>query len=165
MPIVQNTSALNLNSDMSVQAPVVSTDTSNLGPNKWIVAGVAATVALAVNVTDQIKGDRFDLVSNIATGTAAVVGAGISYKLASDLPSEIPTSMAAVLGGSIGALSAVIVEPIAYMAGNKVVGSFFTKEESEDQVSIAMEQPVLVTGKDGSQYLFDTQEEADKANV
>jgi hypothetical protein len=61
-----NKSALNLNSDMSVQAPAVSTNTDNLGPNKWIVAGVAISAAMAVNLTEQVKEDRFDLVSNVA---------------------------------------------------------------------------------------------------
>ena len=74
-----NNSALNLNSDMSVKAPAVSTNADNLGPNKWIVAGVAAAAALAVNVTNQVKEERFDLTSNIGTVSAALLAGGVSY--------------------------------------------------------------------------------------
>ena len=131
-----NTSALNLNSDMNQPAPAVSTDTSNLGPNKWIVAGVAVSVALGINLTDQAKEDRFDLVSNIATMTAATLAGGVSYKVASDAEG-IPTSLCSVLGGSIGILSAGVVNPAVMTLGNKVKNHFSTKvEEQPDMVIV-----------------------------
>lgn len=126
MPI--NTPVLNLNSDMSVQAPAVSTDSSNLGPNKWIVAGVAAAAALAVNLTDQVKEDRFDLVSNVATVSAAAFAGGVSYKLASDVEG-VPTSVVATMAGSLGILSSVVVAPAVNVLGNKVKDHFSKVEE------------------------------------
>lgn len=131
-----NNSALNLNSDMSVQAPAVSTDSSNLGPNKWIVAGVAAAAALAVNVTSQVKEERFDLASNISTASAAMFAAGVSYKVAQDVQG-VPTTLCSVLAGSIGILSAMVVEPIGYIVSNKVVGSLLAHEGN-------VEEPVTV---------------------
>lgn len=131
-----NNSALNLNSDMSVQAPAVSTDSSNLGPNKWIVAGVAISAALAVNLTDQVKEDRFDLASNIGTASAALLAGGVSYKVAQDVQG-VPTTLCSVLAGSIGILSAMVVEPIGYIVSNKVVGSLLAHEGN-------VEEPVTV---------------------
>ena len=130
-----NNSALNLNSDMSVQAPAVSTDSSNLGPNKWIVAGVAISAALAVNLTDQVKEDRFDLVSNVATMTAATLAGGVSYKVASDVEG-VPTSLCSVLGGSIGILSAAVVNPTVMALGNKVKNGFGSKAEEQSDMVI-----------------------------
>ena len=123
-----NNSALNLNSDMSVQAPAVSTDSSNLGPNKWIVASVAVAAALAVNLTDQVKEDRFDLVSNVATVSAAAFAGGVSYKLASDVEG-VPTSVVATVAGSLGILSSVVVAPAVNVLGNKVKDHFSKVEE------------------------------------
>ena len=123
-----NNSALNLNSDMSVQAPAVSTDSSNLGPNKWIVASVAVAAALAVNLTDQVKEDRFDLVSNVATVSAAAFAGGVSYKLASDMEG-VPTSVVATMAGSLGILSSVVVAPAVNVLGNKVKDHFSKVEE------------------------------------
>ena len=123
-----NNSALNLNSDMSVQAPAVSTDSSNLGPNKWIVASVAVAAALAVNLTDQVKEDRFDLVSNVATVSAAAFAGGVSYKLASDVEG-VPTSVVATMAGSLGILSSVVVAPAVNVLGNKVKDHFSKVEE------------------------------------
>ena len=134
MPI--NTPVLNLNSDMSVQAPAVSTNTENLGPNKWIVAGVAVAAALAVNVTNQVKEERFDLASDIGTVSAAMLAGGVSYKVAQDAQG-VPTSLCSVLAGSIGILSAMVVEPIGYIVGNKVVGSLLAHEGN-------VEEPVTV---------------------
>ena len=125
-----NNSALNLNSDMSVQAPAVSTDSSNLGPNKWIVAGVAISAALAVNLTEQVKEDRFDLVSNVATVSAAAFAGGVSYKLASDVEG-VPTSVVATMAGSLGILSSVVVAPAVNVLGNKVKDHFSTKVEEQ----------------------------------
>lgn len=132
-----NNSALNLNSDMSVQVPAVSTNTDNLSPNKWIVAGVAVAAALAVNVTNQVKEERFDLASNIGTVSAAMLAGGVSYKVAQDTHG-VPTSLCSVLAGSIGILSAMVVEPIGYIVSNKVVGSLFTHEGGT-------EEPVTIT--------------------
>ena len=132
-----NNSALNLNSDMSVQAPAVSTNTDHLSPNKWIVAGVAVAAALAVNVTNQVKEERFDLASNIGTVSAAMLAGGVSYKVAQDAHG-VPTSLCSVLAGSIGILSAMVVEPIGYIVSNKVVGSLFTHEGGT-------EEPVTIT--------------------
>lgn len=130
-----NNSALNLNSDMTAQAPAVSTDTSKLGPNKWIVAGVAVSAALAVNLTEQVKEDRFDLVSNIATMTAASLAGGVSYKVAGDAEG-VPTSLCSVLGGSIGILSAAVVNPAVMTLGNKVKDHFSTKVEEQPAMAI-----------------------------
>ena len=132
---IMNNSALNLNSDMTAQAPAVSTDTANLGPNKWIVAGVAVSVALGINLTDQAKEDRFDLVSNIATMTAATLAGGVSYKVASDAEG-IPTSLCSVLGGSIGILSAAVVNPAVMTLGNKVKNHLSTKVEEQPAIVI-----------------------------
>lgn len=148
MPI--NTSALNLNSDMSAQAPAVSTNTENLGPNKWIVAGVAISAALAVNLTDQVKEDRFDLISNIATMSAAGLAGGVSYKVASDVES-IPTSLCAVLAGSVGVLSAAVVAPAVTALGNKVKVGFGDKTE---------EQPVLIVDNNALEEYLEQKESA-----
>ena len=123
-----NNSALNLNSDMSVQAPAVSTDSSNLGRNKWIVAGAAISAALAVNLTEQVKEDRFDLISNVATVSAAAFAGGVSYKLASDVEG-VPTSVVATVAGSLGILSSVVVTPAVNVLGNKVKDHFSKVEE------------------------------------
>lgn len=136
-----NNSALNLNSDMSVQAPAVSTDSSNLSPNKWIVAGVAISAALAVNLTEQVKEDRFDLVSNVATVSAAAFAGGVSYKLASDVEG-VPTSLVATMAGSLGILSSVVVAPVVNVLGNKVKGHFSTKLE-EDQAILIMDNDAM----------------------
>ena len=140
MPIVNN-SALNLNSDMSVQAPAVSTNTDNLGPNKWIVAGVAISAALAVNLTEQVKEDRFDLVTNVATVSAAAFAGGVSYKLASDVEG-VPTSVVATVGGSLGILSAVVVAPTVNVLGNKVKDHFSSKVE-EDQTILIVDNDAM----------------------
>lgn len=145
-----NNSALNLNSDMTAQAPAVSTDTSKLGPNKWIVAGVAVSAALAVNLTEQVKEDRFDLVSNIATMTAASLAGGVSYKVAGDAEG-VPTSLCSVLGGSIGILSAAVVNPAVMTLGNKVKAGFGNKTE---------EQPVLIVDNDALQEYLEQKENA-----
>ena len=136
-----NNSALNLNSDMSVQAPAVSTDSSNLGPNKWIVAGVAISAALAVNLTEQVKEDRFDLVSNAATVSAAAFAGGVSYKLASDVEG-VPTSIVATMAGSLGILSAVVVTPTVNVLGNKVKDHFTSKVE-EDQTILIVDNDAM----------------------
>lgn len=138
-----NNSALNLNSDMNNAAPAVSTNTSNLGPNKWIVAGVAISAALTVNLTDQVKEDRFDLVSNVATVTAATLAGGVSYKVASDVQG-VPTSLCSVLAGSVGILSAAVVNPAVMTLGNKVKTGFGNKVE---------EQPVLIVENGMEEYL------------
>ena len=130
-----NNSALNLNSDMNQPAPTVSTDTSNLSPNKWIVAGVAISAALAVNLTDQVKEDRFDLISNVATMTAATLAGGVSYKVVSDVEG-VPTSLCSVLGGSIGILSAAVVNPTVMALGNKVKNGFGSKAEEQFDIVI-----------------------------
>ena len=130
-----NNSALNLNSDMNQPAPTVSTDTSNLSPNKWIVAGVAISAALAVNLTDQVKEDRFDLVSNVATVTAATLAGGVSYKVASDVQG-VPTSLCSVLAGSVGILSAAVVNPAVMTLGNKVKVGFGSKAEEQPTMLI-----------------------------
>lgn len=148
MPI--NTSALNLNSDMSVQAPAVSTNTDNLSPNKWIVAGVAISAALAVNLTEQVKEDRFDLVSNVATVSAAVVAGGVSYKLAKDVEG-VPTSLVATMAGSLGILTSVVVAPAVNVLGNKVKDHFSTKVE---------EQPVMIVDNDALQEYLEQKEVA-----
>lgn len=145
-----NNSALNLNSDMSVQAPAVSTDSSNLSPNKWIVAGVAISAALAVNLTEQVKEDRFDLVSNIATVSAAAVAGGVSYKLAKDVEG-VPTSLVATMAGSLGILSSVVVAPAVNVLGNKVKDHFSTKVE---------EQPVMIVDNDALQEYLEQKEVA-----
>ncbi|WAX22119.1 hypothetical protein AVP1_0009 [Aeromonas phage AVP1] len=149
MPII-NTSALNLNSDMSAPAPTVSTNTDNLSPNKWIVAGVAISAALAVNLTEQVKEDRFDLVSNVATVSAAVLAGGVSYKLAKDVEG-VPTSLVATMGGSLGILSSVVVAPAVNVLGNKVKDHFSTKVE---------EQPVMIVDNDALQEYLEQKEVA-----
>lgn len=145
-----NNSALNLNSDMNQPAPTVSTDTSNLSPNKWIVAGVAISAALAVNLTEQVKEDRFDLVSNIATVSAAGVAGGVSYKLAKDVEG-VPTSLVATMAGSLGILSSVVVAPAVNVLGNKVKDHFSTKVE---------EQPVMIVDNDALQEYLEQKEVA-----
>ena len=148
MPIIN--SALNLNSDMSVQAPAVSTNTEIISPNKWIVAGVAISAALAVNLTEQVKEDRFDLVSNVATVSAAVVAGGVSYKLAKDVEG-VPTSLVATMAGSLGILSSVVVAPAVNVLGNKVKDHFSTKVE---------EQPVMIVDNDALQEYLEQKEVA-----
>jgi hypothetical protein len=145
-----NNSALNLNSDMNQPAPTVSTDASNLSPNKWIVAGVAISAALAVNLTEQVKEDRFDLVSNIATVSAAAVAGGVSYKLAKDVEG-VPTSLVATMAGSLGILSSVVVAPAVNVLGNKVKDHFSTKVE---------EQPVMIVDNDALQEYLEQKEVA-----
>lgn len=145
-----NNSALNLNSDMSVQAPAVSTNTDNLSPNKWIVAGVAISAALAVNLTEQVKEDRFDLVSNVATVSAAAFAGGVSYKLAKDVEG-VPTSLVATMAGSLGILSSVVVAPAVNVLGNKVKDHFSTKVE---------EQPVMIVDNDALQEYLEQKEVA-----
>lgn len=145
-----NNSALNLNSDMSVQAPAVSTNTDNLSPNKWIVAGVAISAALAVNLTEQVKEDRFDLVSNVATISAAALAGGVSYKLAKDVEG-VPTSLVATMAGSLGILSSVVVAPAVNVLGNKVKDHFSTKVE---------EQPVMIVDNDALQEYLEQKEVA-----
>lgn len=136
-----NNSALNLNSDMSAPAPAVSTNTDNLSPNKWIVAGVAISAALAVNLTEQVKEDRFDLVSNVATVSAAALAGGVSYKLAKDVEG-VPTSLVATVGGSLGILSAVVVAPTVNVLGNKVKDHFSSKVE-EDQTILIVDNDAM----------------------
>ena len=136
-----NNSALNLNSDMNQPAPTVSTDTSNLSPNKWIVAGVAISAALAVNLTDQVKEDRFDLVSNVATVSAAALAGGVSYKLAKDVEG-VPTSLVATMAGSLGILSSVVVAPAVNVLGNKVKDHFSSKVE-EDQTILIVDNDAM----------------------
>lgn len=136
-----NNSALNLNSDMTAQAPAVSTDSSNLGPNKWIVAGVAVSAALAVNLTEQVKEDRFDLISNIATMSAAGLAGGVSYKLAKDVEG-VPTSLVATMAGSLGILSSVVVAPAVNVLGNKVKDHFSSKVE-EDQTILIVDNDAM----------------------
>lgn len=148
MPI--NTPVLNLNSDMSVQAPVVSTNTENLGPNKWIVAGVAISAALAVNLTEQVKEDRFDLVSNVATVSAAAFAGGISYKLATDVEG-VPTSVVATMAGSLGILSSVVVAPAVNVLGNKVKNHFSKVEE---------DQGILIVDNDAMEEYLEQKAEA-----
>lgn len=145
-----NNSALNLNSDMSVQAPAVSTNTDNLSPNKWIVAGVAISAALAVNLTEQVKEDRFDLVSNVATVSAAALAGGVSYKLAKDVEG-VPTSLVATMAGSLGILSSVVVAPAVNVLGNKVKDHFSTKVE---------EQPVMIVDNDAMEEYLEQKAEA-----
>jgi hypothetical protein len=145
-----NNSALNLNSDMNNAAPAVSTNTDNLGPNKWIVAGVAISAAMAVNLTEQVKEDRFDLVSNVATVSAAALAGGVSYKLAKDVEG-VPTSLVAPMAGSLGILSAVVVAPTVNVLGNKVKDHFSTKVE---------EQPVMIVDNDAMEEYLEQKAEA-----
>lgn len=145
-----NNSALNLNSDMNAPAPAVSTNTDNLSPNKWIVAGVAISAALAVNLTEQVKEDRFDLVSNVATVSAAALAGGVSYKLAKDVEG-VPTSLVATMAGSLGILSSVVVAPAVNVLGNKVKDHFSAKVE---------EQPVMIVDNDALQEYLEQKEVA-----
>ena len=79
MNTTQTASALNLNSDMSVQAPAVSTNTDNLGISTTTGVLVAAGAALGTCLGIQYVENRFDLVSNVITGAAVTLAAATSF--------------------------------------------------------------------------------------
>ena len=101
----QATSALNLNSDMSVQAPAVSTDSSNLGIDTTTGILVAAGAALGTCLGIQYTENRFDLTSNVITGAAVTLAAAASFGAAkAGLNEKLGTYTGIASHAALGAL-------------------------------------------------------------
>ena len=103
--MTQTTSALNLNSDMSVQAPAVSTDISNLGIGVTTGVLVAAGAALGTCLGIQYTENRFDLTSNVITGAAVTLAAAASFGAAkAGLNEKLGTYTGIASHAALGAL-------------------------------------------------------------
>ena len=108
MNTTQTTSALNMNSDMSVQAPAVSTDSSNLGISTSTGVLIAAGAALGTCLGIQYVENRFDMVSNVITGAAVTLAgvasfgaakAGLNEKLGTYTGIASHAALGALVGG------------------------------------------------------------------
>ena len=101
----QTTSALNLESDMNQPAPVVSTDTANLGIDTTTGILVAAGAALGTCLGIQYTENRFDLTSNVITGAAVTLAAAASFGAAkAGLNEKLGTYTGLASHAAIGAL-------------------------------------------------------------
>ena len=111
MNTTQTTSALNMNSDMSVQAPAVSTNTDNLGISTSTGVLVAAGAALGTCLGIQYVENRFDLVSNVITGAAVTLAGAASFGAAKaglneNLGTYTGIASHAALGALVGGVTA-----------------------------------------------------------
>lgn len=105
MNTTQTASALNINSDMSVQAPAVSTDASNLGIDTTTGILVAAGAALGTCLGIQYTENRFDLTSNVITGAAVTLAAAASFGAAkAGLNEKLGTYTGIASHAALGAL-------------------------------------------------------------
>lgn len=105
MNTTQTASALNLNSDMSVQAPAVSTDSSNLGISTSTGVLVAAGAALGTCLGIQYVENRFDLTSIGITGAAVTLAAAASFGAAkAGLNEKLGTYTGIASHAALGAL-------------------------------------------------------------
>lgn len=105
MNTTQTASALNLNSDMSVQAPAVSTNTENLGISTSTGVLVAAGAALGTCLGIQYVENRFDLVSNVITGAAVTLAGAASFGAAkAGLNEKLGTYTGIASHAALGAL-------------------------------------------------------------
>ena len=105
MNTTQTASALNLNSDMSVQAPAVSTDSSNLGISTSTGVLIAAGAALGTCLGIQYVENRFDMVSNVITGAAVTLAVATSFGAAkAGLNEKLGTYTGIASHAALGAL-------------------------------------------------------------
>lgn len=105
MNTTQTVSALNMNSDMSVQAPAVSTNTDNLGISTSTGVLVATGAALGTCLGIQYVENRFDLVSNVITGAAVTLAAATSFGAAkAGLNEKLGTYTGIASHAALGAL-------------------------------------------------------------
>ena len=145
MNTTQTASALNLNSDMSVQAPAVSTNTDNLGISTSTGVLVAAGAALGTCLGIQYVENRFDLVSNVITGAAVTLAGAASFGAAkAGLNEKLGEYTGMVSHAAIGALVGGVAAQGMKFGADKYLP---TLELQDDATELALiegtELPVL----------------------
>lgn len=141
----QTTSALNLNSDMSVQAPAVSTDSSNLGIDTTTGILVAAGAALGTCLGIQYTENRFDLTSNVITGAAVTLAAAASFGAAkAGLNEKLGTYTGLASHAAIGALVGGVTAHGMKFGADKYLPTLELQDDASEQALIEVtELPVL----------------------
>lgn len=141
----QTASALNLNSDMTAQAPAVSTDTSNLGIDVTTGVLVAAGAALGTCLGIQYTENRFDMVSNVITGAAVTLAAAASFGAAkAGLNENLGTYTGLASHAAIGALVGGVTAHGMKFGAGKYLPSLEPQNESTELVLVEnTELPVL----------------------
>ena len=140
-----NNSALNLNSDMSVQAPAVSTDSSNLGIDTTTGILVAAGAALGTCLGIQYTENRFDLTSNVITGAAVTLAAAASFGAAkAGLNEKLGTYTGLASHAAIGALVGGVTAHGMKFGADKYLPTLELQDDTTEQALIEVtELPVL----------------------
>lgn len=143
--MTQTTSALNLNSDMSAPAPAVSTNTENLGVSTTTGVLVAAGAALGTCLGIQYVENRFDLTSNVITGTAVTLAAAASFGAAkAGLNEKLGTYSGIASHAAMGALVGGLTAHSLKFGADKYLPSL---ELQDDDTELALiegtELPVL----------------------
>lgn len=141
----QTTSALNLNSDMSVQAPAVSTDSSNLGIDTTTGILVAAGAALGTCLGIQYTENRFDLTSNVITGAAVTLAAAASFGAAkAGLNEKLGTYTGIASHAALGALVGGVAAQGMKYGADKYLPSLELQDDATELALIeGTELPVL----------------------
>ena len=140
-----NNSALNLNSDMSVQAPAVSTDSSNLGIDTTTGILVAAGAALGTCLGIQYTENRFDLTSNVITGAAVTLAAAASFGAAkAGLNENLGTYTGLASHAALGALVGGVTAHGMKFGADKYLPSLESQDDPAELVLVEnTELPVL----------------------
>lgn len=143
--MTQTTSALNLSSDMSVQAPAVSTDTSNLGIDVTTGVLVAAGAALGTCLGIQYTENRFDMVSNVITGAAVTLAAAASFGAAkAGLNENLGTYTGLASHAALGALVGGVTAHGMKFGAEKYLPSLESQDDTTELVLVEnTELPVL----------------------
>ena len=143
--MTQTTSALNLSSDMSVQAPAVSTNTENLGISVTTGVLVAASAALGTCLGIQYTENRFDLTSNVITGAAVTLAAAASFGAAkAGLNENLGTYTGLASHAAIGALVGGVTAHGMKFGAEKYLPSLESQDDPTELVLVEnTELPVL----------------------
>lgn len=145
MNTTQTASALNLNSDMSVQAPAVSTNTDNLGISTSTGVLVAAGAALGTCLGIQYVENRFDLVSNVITGAAVTLAGAASFGAAkAGLNEKLGEYTGMVSHAAIGALVGGVAAQGMKFGADKYLPTLELQDDATELVLVEdTELPVL----------------------
>ena len=145
MNTTQTASALNMSSDMSVQAPAVSTNTDNLGISTSTGVLVAAGAALGTCLGIQYVENRFDLVSNVITGAAVTLAAATSFGAAkAGLNEKLGTYTGIVSHAAMGALVGGLTAHSLKFGADKYLPTLELQDDATELTLIeGTELPVL----------------------
>lgn len=143
--MTQTTSALNLNSDMNQVAPVVSTNTDNLGISVTTGVLVAAGAALGTCLGIQYVEERFDLTSNVITAAAVTLAAATSFGVAkAGLNEKLGTYSGIASHAALGALvGGVAAQGMKFGADKYIPSLELQDDETELALIEGIELPVL----------------------